>query len=151
MWAQGWLYQLRDSGVPLINMMGASLALRFSHCTASMEKEERASILQCLIQCHLCHISRIWSPGPPTAAQAHVSTSIAHITLHTYTLQAHTETCKHTDTQRHRETCTHGHIYTDIYRPIYTETHTHTYTQTHMQLLTCEPRRKNRLGAEVTP
>ena len=151
MWAQGWLYQLRDSGVPLIKMMGASLALRLGHCTANVEKKERASISQTLIQCHLCHSSRTWSPGPPAAGQAHLSTSIVYFTLHTYTLQAHTEIRKHTDTQRHKErnihtrTLIHRHIQTHIH----TETHTHTYTQTHKQVLTHEPRRKNRLGAEV--
>ena len=38
----------------------------------------------------------------------------------------------------------------DTYTQTYTDSYTHTYTQTHKQLLTHEPRRKNRLGAEVT-
>lgn len=98
MWAQGWLYQLRDSGVPLIKMMAASLALSLGHCTANVERKVRTSISQTLIQCHLCHSSRTCSPGPPTAVQAHLSPSIMYFTLHTYTLQAHTETRKHTET-----------------------------------------------------
>ena len=128
MWAQGWLYQLRDSGVPLIKMMGASLALRLGHCTANVEKKERASISQTLIQCLLCHSSRTWSPGPPAAVQAHLSTSIVYFTLHTDTLQAHTETRKHTDTQRHKERNTHTQTYTDPYT--HRDTHTHIYTDT---------------------
>ena len=115
---------------------GAGLALRLRPCTATMEKKKRANILQSLTQCHLCHnrpwhSSRTWSPGPPSAAQAHLSTITMYNTL-THTTDTHTQayTQTHIHTETHIHTDTHTHTERDINTDTDTYTHIYTYTYT---------------------